>query len=92
MILVGNEGGHGAGHSTTNVPILLCGGANGRLKMGRRVVAPGRTARVGQEPTGATRTSHNPILAAVANAFGANVSSYGTCADARLTAAVSGLV
>ncbi len=92
LILVGNEGGDGAGHSTTNVPIVLAGGANGAIEMGRRIVAPGRAARVGAAPSGASRTSHNPILVAVANVFGEELTRYGTCADASLTAGVSGLL
>ena len=92
LIMVGNEGGHGAGHSIRNVPLLLAGGAQGAIRMGRRVVAPGRTAQVGEAPTGAELTSHNPILVAVANAFGADIDRYGTCADESLTGGVDGLV
>lgn len=91
LILVGNEGGDGAGHSTTNVPLLLAGGAQGAIAMGRRVVAPGRTARVGEAPSG-DRTSHNPILVGIANAFGADLASFGTCADPSLTAGIDGLL
>lgn len=91
LILVGNEGGHGAGHSISDVPLLLCGGAQGAIRMGRRVVAPGRTARVGQAPSGGA-TSHNGILVAIANAFGADITSYGTCAERSMTEGVDGLV
>ena len=91
LILVGYEGGDGSAHSTENVPILLGGGAQGAITMGRRIVAPGRTAQVGRAPTGG-RTSHNPILVAVGNAFGAGLTSYGTCADARMTAGIDGLL
>lgn len=92
LILVGNEGGDGSGHSTQNVPILLAGGAQGAITMGRRVVAPGRTAEIGEAPSGVSRTSHNPILVGVANAFGADLTSFGTCADASMTAGIDGLV
>jgi hypothetical protein len=92
LILCGNEGGHGAGHSTQHVPILLCGGANGALQMGKRVVCPGRTPQVGDYSTGAQLTSHNPILVSVANLFGANISSFGTCAKSAFTAGVTGLI
>lgn len=91
LIMVGNEGGHGAAHSIQNVPLLLAGGAGGALKMGRRVVAPGRTAQVGAFPVGAARTSHAPILVAVANAFGQNVTSFGTASDPSLIAGAPGL-
>jgi hypothetical protein len=92
LILIGNEGGHGGGHSTTHVPILLAGGANGRVRLGRRIVAPGRVAQVGRDCTGIARTSHNPILVAVANAFGADLASYGVCADPAMTAGIGGLL
>lgn len=90
LIMVGNEGGHGAGHSTDNVPILLAGGANGKLRLGRRLVAPGKTAVVGDQPRGA-RSPHNPLLVGVANAFGETLTSYGTSAPS-VTAGVSGLL
>jgi hypothetical protein len=92
LILCVDEGGHGAEHSTANVPILLCGGANGTLQMGKRVVAPGKTAQVGARPTGDKLVAHNSILVAVANAFGANLSSFGTCANSAYTAGVQGLI
>lgn len=81
VILVGNEGGVG-GHYITNIPLVMAGGANGLIKMGRRITAPGRSARTGAKPvptanpsarvnliTGVPPTSHVPILVAVANAF-----------------------
>lgn len=64
-------------------------GAQGAITMGRRIVAPGRTPEVGEAPSGG-RTSHDPILLAVANAFGADITSYGTCADESMTAGVEG--
>jgi hypothetical protein len=93
VILIGNEGGMGAAHQTRNVPIVMAGGANGAIKMGRRIVAPGRVAKPGDyvQTTAGLRatdekllpTSHNPILVAVANAFhaaagAAPIDRYGT--------------
>jgi hypothetical protein len=92
LILVGNEGGDGSAHDTLQVPLVLAGGANGGIKMGRRVVSPGRTAKVGQRCTGVSSTSHNPILVAVANAFGANLTHFGTCSNTQMTAGVTGLI
>jgi hypothetical protein len=92
LILIGNEGGDGSGHSIQHVPLILAGGANGAITMGRRIVAPERTPVAGAQCKGASVTSHNPILVAIANAFGANITSFGTCADPKFTAGVSGLV
>jgi hypothetical protein len=94
LILVGNEGGMGAAHQIRHVPIVMAGGANGAIKMGRRIVSPGRIAQVGNyalrsDGTGSIDertlpTSHNPILVAVANAFraaagDAPIDRFGTC-------------
>jgi hypothetical protein len=95
LILVGNEGGHGAAHSHQNVPLTLHGGANGRVKMGRRVLAPGRTPPTaeGDEPGGPSLTSHAPILVGIANAFGDPITSYGTClAKPQFTQGISGFL
>jgi hypothetical protein len=93
VILIGNEGGAGW-HTLRSVPIVMAGGANGAIRMGRRIVSPGRVARVGDYTTmtnggssNDTRnlpTSHNPILIAIANAFHTAagnpvIDSYGTC-------------
>jgi hypothetical protein len=94
VILVGNEGGMGSSHQVRNVPIVMAGGANGALQMGRRIVSPGRVARAGDYCTTTNGgdahyeqvlpTSHNPILVAVANVFRAAagdppIDRYGTC-------------
>jgi hypothetical protein len=108
VILIGNEGGMGATHQVRNVPIVMAGGANGALQMGRRIVAPGRVARPGNYATqmdgsGSTSemvlpTSHNPILVAVANVFRAAagdppINSYGTCSlHPEFLTGVSGLI
>ncbi len=92
VIMIGSDGGHGAGHSTQCDPIMLAGGANGKLALGKRIVAPGRTAQIRQYPTGAALTSHNPILVAVANLFGANIDRYGTCSQTQFTHGVSSLL
>jgi Protein of unknown function (DUF1552) len=81
VILMGNEGGHGAGHSHKDVPLVLAGGANYGVRGGRRILAPGRTApsAEGEEPGGNDDSPHNPILVAIANLFGENLTKYGTC-------------
>jgi hypothetical protein len=108
IILMGNEGGMGAAHQIRHVPIVMAGGANGALRMGRRIVAPGRLPRCEDYATtssggGAiderlTPTSHNPILVAVANTFHAAagaplIDSFGTCTlHPDMTKGVPGLV
>ena len=108
VILLGNEGGMGSSHQTRHVPIVMAGGANGALKMGRRIVAPGRKAKPGDYPTQTNGdkaiderllpTSHNPILVAVANAFRAEagdppIDQYGTCSlHPEFTKGVQGLI
>jgi hypothetical protein len=108
VIMVGNEGGMGASHQVRCVPIVMAGGANGAIKMGKRIVAPGRTAQVANYPvrtdgTGAldervVPTSHNPILVAVANLFRAAagdppIDRYGTCTlHPDMVMGISGLI
>jgi hypothetical protein len=95
LILVGNEGGHGSRHSHQNVPLTLHGGANGRVKMGRCILAPGRTPpnAEGDEPGGPSLTSHVPILVGMANAFGDPITNYGTClANPHFTQGISGFL
>src|SRR5262249_54894190 len=105
--LIGNEGGMGATHQIRHVPIVMAGGANGAVKMGRRLVAPRRVAQPGDYPANmdGTRsvdsrvlpTSHNPILVAVANLFRAAagdppIDRYGTCSlHPEFTMGIQGL-
>jgi hypothetical protein len=86
----------------------MAGGANGAVKMGRRIVAPGRIAQASNYPlrsdgTGALTetvvpTSHNPILVAVANVFRAAagdppIDRFGTCTlHPDMVLGVSGLL
>jgi hypothetical protein len=80
VILAGSDGGDGSLHSTRQIPLLLAGGAGGALKLGRRIVAPGRVPQAGDWCVDSALTSHNTVLAAVANLFGEDLTSYGTCA------------
>jgi len=92
LILAGNEGGHGAAHDTRQVPFLLAGGANGKVKFGQRIVAPTRTAQVEGWCKGDSLTSHNPLLVSIANLFGENLTKYGTCGNSELLQGVSTLL
>jgi Protein of unknown function (DUF1552) len=80
VILVGNEGGWGSGHTIRDVPIVLLGGANAGVRGGRRIVAPGRRAQPGDACEG-DWTCHNSILAGVANLWGEQLEGYGTTFD-----------
>lgn len=79
LVLAGSDMGNPAAHSTRNIPLLLAGGANGRLSMGRRLVAgpdcptggPGCTA-----PQLAL-TPHNRVLVSVAQLFGDQRGAFG---------------
>jgi hypothetical protein len=89
LIYVTSDMGNPALHSTQNVPTLLCGGAGGAFRMGRRVrlgadcnndtpwCAPG-------EPTFAG-VSNNHLLVSIALAFGVQLDSFGTQPEAKHT-------
>ena len=48
VILISTDVGYAKTHACNNIPVLSIGGANGRLKTGYHVAAPGDTpARVG---------------------------------------------
>jgi hypothetical protein len=72
--------------------MLLLGGTNGQVKLGKRIVAKDRKPQVRDYCTGATLTSHNPVLVAIANLFGENLESYGTCGHQELTQGVDSLL
>lgn len=72
LIMMASELGHAAGHGVEDVPIVLAGGANGRFKMGRRLVFSG------------DNTAHNGVLVAIANAFGDEIDRFGTTKDPKI--------
>lgn len=72
LVLAGSDMGNPAAHSTRNIPLVLAGGANGQLQLGRRL-------RAGPDcPTGGpyctapdlALTPHNRVLVSVARLFG----------------------
>lgn len=75
LMLWGNELANPAAHSNANMPYVLLGGANGRLRMGRHLTFP-------------TGTPHNHLLASVAQAFDQPVTGFG---DAAYPGTLSGL-
>lgn len=73
LIMAGSDMGDPAAHSTRDVPLLLAGGANGALTMGRRLKA-----------TGTALTSHNKVLVSVAKLFGDTSNTFGVASDPAL--------
>jgi hypothetical protein len=86
LIYASSDMGNPARHSTSNVPTVLAGGANGLIKMGRRLrMVPdcpstnlwcGPTD--GVSPTDYTPISNNHLLVSIANMFGVQANTFGT--------------
>lgn len=89
LIYVTSDMGNPSLHSTQNVPTLLCGGAGGKLKMGRRIrlgpdcnnntpwCAPGEATFSG--------VSNNHLLLSIAQAFGVELNTFGSQSEAKHT-------
>ena len=73
VILAGSDMGNPSAHSTRNVPLVLAGGANGQLAMGRRLKA-----------TGTSLVPHNQVLVSVAKLFGDQSNVFGVATDPAL--------
>jgi hypothetical protein len=89
IIYVTSDMGNPALHSTRNVPTLLAGGANGKLKMGRRLKlqpdCPQDLPWCGENDAAFTPVTNNRLLVTVAQAFGVDIESFGTQPDPKLT-------
>lgn len=73
-------------HQSSDVPMLLLGGAGGKLSMGRRLKMKPNCDGNARACSGREQlVSHNRILVSVANAFGVEIDSYGTSPDPTLT-------
>ncbi len=66
LVYASGEMGNPALHSTRNVPTVLAGGVNGKLRMGRRLRTPTETS------------ANNHLLVSIAQAFGVEIDSFGT--------------
>ena len=80
LLYVSSDMGNPAAHSTRNVPTLLAGGANGKLRMGRRLKF--RTdCPLGTDcdKTGSDYETqpNNRVLVSIARAFGAELDAFG---------------
>ena len=73
VILAGSDMGNPSAHSTRNVPLLLAGGANGQLAMGRRL-----------KVTSTSLVPHNQVLVSVAKLFGDQSNVFGVASDPAL--------
>ena len=96
LIYVTSDMGNPSLHSTQNVPTLLCGGAGGKFRMGRRI-------RLGQDCNDGTPwcapgdmkfqgLSNNHLLVSIAQAFGVPLDTFGTQVEMQHTkGAMTGL-
>ena len=82
LIYASSEMGNPALHSTRNVPTVLGGGVNGKLRMGRRLKAPADcpSSNLSCKPGDAAfnGTANNHLLVSIAQAFGVAIDSFGT--------------
>jgi hypothetical protein len=81
LVYASSDMGNPSAHSTRNVPTVLAGGANGKIRMGRRIQY--RTdCPLGTycDPTGSDYETvpNNRLLISIAQAFGVAVEHYGS--------------
>ena len=86
LVYASSDMGNPATHSTRNVPTVLAGGLNGKIRMGRRIQY--RTdCPLGTwcDPKGADYQTmpNNRLLVSIAQAFGVDLVSYGIQAEAQ---------
>jgi hypothetical protein len=81
LILWGNELGDPDIHASHDVPWVIAGGANGKLRMGRYLkLRPGKEALQGWNDVGdkaPNAVPHNKVLVSIANAFDQPITSFG---------------
>ena len=86
LVYASSDMGNPATHSTRNVPTVLAGGLNGKIRMGRRIQY--RTdCPLGTlcDPKGGDYQTvpNNQLLVSIAQAFGVDLVSYGIQAEAQ---------
>jgi hypothetical protein len=81
LVLMSSDMGDPGRHSVRNVPTVLAGGANGKIRMGRRVVLAPECTATDFDCKAPRFTSNNKLLVTVAQAFGVTTDSYGTTQD-----------
>ena len=97
IIYASSDMGNPALHSTRNVPTLLAGGVNGLFRMGRRLKVqpdcPSTSPWCAPGDANFKAITNSRLLVSIAQAFGVQLTSFGTQPDATLTAgALDGLV
>jgi len=89
LVYASSDMGNPAAHSTRNVPTVLAGGANGNIRMGRRL-AYSLDCPLGTwcDPAGSDYQTmgNNRLLVSIAAAFGVEIDSYGDQAEPGLVA------
>jgi hypothetical protein len=81
LIYASSDMGNPASHSTRNVPTVLAGGANGKIRMGRRIkYATDCPLGTYCEPNSAEYQTvpSNRLLVSIAQAFGVEIDQYGS--------------
>ncbi len=82
LLMIATDMGNPDAHTCENVPIVLAGGAGGRLAMGRHIRLKGENT--------STVISHNHLLVSLANVYGVETDTFGKTTDDP-THAVGGL-
>lgn len=79
LVMAVTDMGNTAGHSSTDVPVVLAGGVNGRMRMGRYVSLQDNCPPNNYwcPETEKVLKPNNQLLVSVAQAFGANTDSFG---------------
>jgi hypothetical protein len=89
LIYVSSDMGNPALHSTRNVPTVLAGGANNVFRMGRRLKmkpdCPSSSPWCAQGDATFTPVTNSHLLVSIAQAFGVNITSFGSQLDPTLT-------
>jgi hypothetical protein len=85
LILTFSDMGNPSAHSMRNVPFMLLGGANGKLRMGRRLVYAADCPPDNMWCNPPTTVSHNALLVSICNLFGVAIDSYGRATSAAYT-------
>lgn len=93
LILAGSDMGDPAAHSTRNIPLVLAGGANGQLAMGRRLKAQSDCPPNDDYCTAPALklTPHNRVLVSIARLFGVQTETFGVGDASLITGGWPGL-
>jgi len=89
LIYASSDMGNPALHSTRNVPTVLAGGVNGLFRMGRRLKlrpdCPSSSPWCAPGDTTFTPMTNSHLLVSIAQAFGVQLTSFGSQPDSSLT-------